>query len=101
MNYLDRLATEIRREVPPDRLPSGDTALLFRLYALLALAKGERVTAADVHDAWSAWILETNANHSSLRPYEELDSAAKVQDKPYVEAIHRIARQRLLRRPKA
>lgn len=73
MTYLDLAAEEIRRHVPEKALPDGDTELLFRLYAVLLLAKGADVTTADVHNAWSAWMQTTHPDHQSLRPFEELD----------------------------
>jgi hypothetical protein len=67
---------------------------LFILYAVLMRAKGESVTAADVHDAWAAWIMSTQAEHKSLVPFESLDPDVQQEDLPYVEAIHRAARRR-------
>ncbi|MGH8571720.1 MAG: DUF7701 domain-containing protein, partial [Gammaproteobacteria bacterium] len=43
VSYLDDLAAEIERQVPGEVLPDGETRSLFRLYALLALAKGRSV----------------------------------------------------------
>ncbi|MGH2783574.1 MAG: DUF7701 domain-containing protein, partial [Thermoleophilaceae bacterium] len=74
MSYLDELATEIERQVPADVLPDGDTRSLFRLYALLALAKGRAVNAVDVHHAWAAWMQERDPHHRSIKPFEELDA---------------------------
>lgn len=87
--YLDDLAARIRSEVPAEYLPDGDTSLLFRLYALLALAKGAEVTTEDVHNAWAAWMQERNPEHRSLRPFDALDAATREQDQPYVRAIRR------------
>ena len=93
MTYLDDLATEIGRHVPEDALPNGDTRSLFRLYALLALAKGSNVSAADVHNAWAAWMQEREPNHRSIKPYEDLDERTQASDDPYVEAIRTVASQ--------
>lgn len=94
MNYLDDLASRIRAEVPPSDLPHDDTRSLFRLYAVLLLAKGEGVSRADVHNAWSAWIADREGYHESLVPYEELPEATRAEDQPYVKAIHSVARAR-------
>jgi len=91
MNYLDELAGEIAKEISPDVLPSADTSRLFRLYALLVLAKGTDVTAVDVHDAWSVWMLELDPGHRSIRPFEELDADTQASDEPYVAAIKAVA----------
>ena len=41
-------------------LGAGDTTLLFCVYALLALAKGERTVLEDVRDAWAVWMSAQN-----------------------------------------
>lgn len=94
MNYLDDLAGRIRAEVPPRELPHDDTKSLFRLYAVLLLAKGEDVTRADVHNAWSAWTSDREENHESLVPFEELPPDLTAEDEPYVAAIRSVARSR-------
>ena len=94
MTYLDLAAEDIRRRVPEKVLPEGDTELLFRLYAVLLLAKGADVTTADVHNAWSAWMQTSHPDHQSLRPFEELDIETRAADEPYVEAIRAAARAR-------
>lgn len=98
MSYLDELATEIERQVPADVLPDGDTRSLFRLYALLALAKGRSVGAADVHNAWAAWMQERDPHHRSLKPFDELDAETQASYEPFVEAIRAVA-ERLERAP--
>jgi hypothetical protein len=90
MSYLDELAVRIRAEVPePQR---GENAMdLFRLYAVLALAKGESVDASDVHNAWAAWMQQREPDHESLRPFEELDEETQAADSPFVLAIRAVA----------
>lgn len=92
MSYLDDVARTIRVHVPDDVLPSGDLDSLFRLYALLALVKGEEVTAEDVHNAWAAWMQAAEPGHDSLRPFDELDGSTQAADDPYVDAIRNAAR---------
>ena len=92
MSYLDELAAQIKREVPAEMLPRYDTTLLFRLYALLLLAKGTAVTAPDVHNAWAIWMQETDPGHHAIRPFEELDSESQAADAPFVAAIKLVAR---------
>ena len=94
MNYLDELANEIERELQPDLIPSGETASLFRLYALLALVKGAEVSAKDVHDAWSVWMTDREPGHPSLRPFSDLDAETRKADEPFVAAIRAVAAQR-------
>lgn len=94
MNYIDDVAQAIRREVAPNLLPEGDTTSLFRLYAVLALARGTDVSLEDVHNAWSAWMSEREPTHEAIRPYEQLSSHLQREDRPFLEAIHKIARLR-------
>jgi hypothetical protein len=85
--YIDELARRIYDHVPGGAVPDGDTTDLFRAYAVLALAKGEDVTRADVHNAWVAWMLARDPAHASLIPFNELDPAVQAEDSPFVVAI--------------
>jgi hypothetical protein len=92
VSYLDKTAQAIRDAVPPDLLPDeDDLEQLFRLYAILARAKGQATTVSDVHDAWSAWMLGRGQEHESIRPYEELDSETRREDTPFLNAIRQVA----------
>ncbi|HST54469.1 MAG TPA: hypothetical protein VLJ42_01065 [Solirubrobacteraceae bacterium] len=88
-NYIDALAAEIRRHTPIDLVPDAaeDPALLFRLYALLALSKGDAVTTRDIHDAWAVWMAARGEAHESLVPFEQLSSATQAEDGPFVDAV--------------
>ena len=92
--YLDELAEAIRQAVPAEALPDGDTPSLFRMYAVLLLAKGEQVTRADVHNAWVAWMAGQDGDHESLVPFGDLDPDTQAEDSPYVAAIRAVARSR-------
>jgi hypothetical protein len=91
MTYLDTIADAIRAEVPERVIPDGDTGLLFRLYAVLALAKGADVSVADVHNAWAAWMTTIEPAHESIKPYDSLEGDVKREDRPFVDAIRRVA----------
>jgi hypothetical protein len=91
MNYLDAIADEIRAEVPDEAVPHKDTRDLFRLYAVLMLAKGEAVSRQDVHNAWVAWMSARGQMHSSMRPFAELLDDTKAEDSPFVRAIRSVA----------
>jgi hypothetical protein len=91
MTYLAELSAEIEQGVPSNLLPRGDTKLLFRLYALLALVKGADVTAADVHNAWAVWMEQQDPHHRSIRPFEELDIETQKADEPFATAIRAAA----------
>lgn len=98
MSYIDELAEEIRQEVREEDLSEADGAALFRVYAVLALAKGERAVLEDVHDAWAAWTAGRDPGHRSLRPFGELTDEVREYDRPYLDAIHAVARRRGLGR---
>lgn len=91
--YLATLASHIRARVPRDDLPEEDSYGLFLGYAVLLLAKGEDVTASDVHNAWVAWMAGREPTHEALVQYEQLDAEAAEMDKPFVQAIRAVARQ--------
>jgi len=95
MTYLDDLASEIERRIPRDLVPEVTSALLFRLYALLALVKGTAVTASDVHNAWAVWMREQDPDHRSIKPFEELDVEMQAFDDPFVLAIRVVAESRI------
>jgi hypothetical protein len=87
VTYLDELASRIEERVPRELRPREDARSLFRLYAVLALVKGRDVSAADVHNAWAAWMLARDPEHRSIRPFQELDPETQASDLPFVEAI--------------
>ncbi len=90
--YAAEIARQlVDRQVPADLLPGGDTRALFRLYAVLALAKGRAVEAADADNAWAAWMQERDPDHRSLKPFEELDPETQASDEPFAEAIRAVA----------
>lgn len=91
MTYLDRIADDIRVLVAPDLLPAEGLDALFRLYAVLALAKGRGVSASDVHNAWTAWMQDHRADHPALKPFAELDKETQALDEPFAEAIRTVA----------
>ena len=93
MTYLDRIAAEIRLLLKPDLLPREDLDALFRLYAVLALAKGADVSAVDVHNAWTAWMQDRWPEHPAIKPFDELDPATQALDEPFAQAIRTIGRR--------
>lgn len=97
MNYIDEMALDIFRRTEPEDVPSERDWLLYRVYAVLALGKGEAVTEEDVHNAWAAWAAQYEPEHRSLVPFGELPEVIQRLDEPYAEAIRaavRVARGR-------
>jgi hypothetical protein len=88
-DILDRLSHELA-----DLDPEGLDPDLVRLYALLALTKGADTTLRDVHDAWALWRTTTRPNHRSLVPFDELSADVQELDRPYRDAIARVATNR-------
>lgn len=93
MTYLDEIGAAISARLSPDELPQGDVESLMRLYAVLALAKGTRTTAEDVHNAWVAWMAGIDPGHDALRPFGELDQKTRDEDAPFLAAIRAVAEQ--------
>ena len=96
-SYLDKIATEIRKTAEPEAAENEDL-LLYRVYAVLLLAKGQKVSAEDVHNAWSVWACENEPNSKSLIPFQELSPSAQRKDSLYVEAIRKVAKHICLHR---
>lgn len=85
-NYIDTLAGDIGLIVPDCPLD------LLRLYALLALVKGDQVTLEDVHNAWAVWrAASAKPGHPALVPFGELARSVQELDSPYADAIRRVA----------
>ena len=92
--YIDRVV----------RLTGDKTGLkgenLVRLYALLALVKGDNVTLEDVHDAWAMDMNFKEKNppycyghdHKSIVPFDQLSVETQERDREYVEAIKEVAK---------
>ena len=93
MSYLDEVAAQVRAAAPESTLAEHDAQALFRLYAVLALVKGERTDAADVHHAWSAWKAERDPGNPDIRPFGDLDQPTRAADEPFAEAIRAVARR--------
>lgn len=85
MSYIDDLAEDIGLLVPD--CPHD----LLRLYALLALTVGDKVTMENVHDAWATWRSATKPAHPALVPFGELSPQVQALDHPYADAIRRVA----------
>lgn len=90
-SYLDRIAAEIRRTADPEAARTDEDLSLYRLYAILLLAKGQKVSAEDVHNAWAAWASEHEPAHRNLLPFGELSLRTQRKDLVYVNAIHDVA----------
>lgn len=94
MSYLDADAELIRSCLPVGTGVPEDSDDLFVLYAVLMRAKGEGTQAADVHDAWSAWMSRSDPDHESIRPYDQLAPSVQREDAPFLTAIRGAARAR-------
>ena len=93
MNYLDKIAAEIQRIADPGAIPPDGDLPLYRLYAVLLLAKGQDVTEEDVHNAWVAWASDHEPESRNLLPFKELSLHTQRKDELYVDAIHQVAQR--------
>jgi len=91
ITYIDEIASRIRDEIPMSSLPKEDSYGLFKIYAVLALGKGIAVTPEDVHNAWLAWMSESDPQNGALKPFPQLDSTVIIDDDLYVQAIRSVA----------
>ena len=97
VSYIDDIAQDIYTYAEGDwvyPISERSDADLYRIYAVLCLAKGQQTTARDVHNAWSAWTSSASPSHRSLIPFECLSTTVQALDMPYVQAIHRVAAER-------
>jgi hypothetical protein len=89
-SYIDKIAVEIRRSAEPNAASADEDLSLYRIYAVLLLAKGRDVTAEDVHNAWAAWASEHEPESWSLLPFKEIPIRVQCKDKYYVDVIHKV-----------
>jgi hypothetical protein len=87
MTYIQH-ALKVLNQASPGLDPD-----LAQLYVLLALTRGTRTTLRDVHDAWAVWRNNTRPDHPSLMPFDQLTREVQELDRPYMQAIHKTARQ--------
>ena len=92
MNYIERDAELIRQQIPDGTEIPVHSEVLFRAYAVLMRAKGANTRCEDVHDAWAAWISETDPDHEAARPFDQLDAETRSADAPFLQAIIQAAR---------
>lgn len=93
-SYVAEVARLIKLEaVGDDGVPLNAGPYFF--YAVLAFSKGQKATAEDVHDAWSAWKDHIGEAHPSLLPFNELSREVQQLDEPFMKAIHIVARKLL------
>jgi hypothetical protein len=91
MNYLQADAELIRNCLPKTTSVPDASEDLFLLYAVLMRVKGRATQAADVHDAWSAWMSRREPDHESIRPFDQLSPTVQAEDAPFLTAIRRAA----------
>lgn len=91
--YLDRIAAKIREHIPDERMPDGNVEELLHLYAVLLRSKGGDVTYSDVHDAWSAWMVQRDRDHAALVAYEDLPPDVREADRIFAKAVQRAAEE--------
>ncbi|OUS84916.1 hypothetical protein [Rhodococcus sp. NCIMB 12038] len=93
MNYIDRVAAMIEDTLDPSYRPDTHGADLYRLYAILALGQGINTRLADVHNAWSVWMITQNPEHPAIVPFDELSEEKQSEDAPFLDAIREVSSQ--------
>ena len=96
MNYIDDIAFLIYCKTVPKNAVidiSQEDWRLYRIYAVLCLAKGVETQNIDVHDAWSAWRSDTNPEHVSCIPFDDLPSRTQEMDIEYRDAIRQVSKE--------
>lgn len=64
---------------------------LLDFYGLLVLTVGKDCTQKHIHDAWSLWQNQTQPEHRSLIPFEELSREVQEFDEKYRVAVVEVA----------
>lgn len=90
MNYLDQLAAEIHARTESQPMEPYQWPL-YRIYAVLCLAKGAAITAEDVHNAWAAFATVQWPDSPWLVPYEALPEDVQHMDDPYAAVLREMA----------
>ena len=85
-NYIEQVREDLAKRI--DVEPA-----LLDLYALLAIVRGTQTTWEDVHDAWAVWRNQTQPDHQSIVPFEDLSKRVQAMDQEYAEAIKETARE--------
>lgn len=89
MDYITERAHRVFVLAHGGGVPTDGDIALYRMYAVLSFAKGTETTPRDVHDAWTAWIVDAYPEHRSAKPFDELSEDVQRMDALYVSAIHR------------
>ena len=89
MNYFEEIKERLRAELEWGKFRYE---ALLDLYTTLVFVTGEKTTLENVHDAWSAWQNKTEPKHRSLIPFAELTKEVQELDRPYAEAIIKVAK---------
>ena len=93
MTYIDEAGLQVRQVLRPGVPIPPEQKLLYQLYGLLMLTRGEDCTSKDVHDAWAVWAAQSRSDDPFLIPFEELPEEVQKLDNRYAAAIRMAAKQ--------
>lgn len=96
MTYVEEVRERLIAAFP--KLGEVKRKDLLDQYTLLVLIKGEEVTPADVHDAWSVRMSHIRPDHWSIVPFGELSQETQEKDAKYAVAIRAISRELVTRK---
>lgn len=88
MNYIQKVKNLLDDEL---KIRFTEYEGLLDGYALLVLTVGENCTNKHIHDAWSLWQNKREPEHRSLKPFNELTKEVQDLDKPYHQAVIKVA----------
>ncbi len=84
MNYINKIRLALDKEL---NMSDSEYEDLLDVYALLVLIVGENCTNEHIHDAWSVWQNNTDPEHRSLIPFNQLTKEVQDLDEPYRQAV--------------
>lgn len=93
--YIDEIAAEIFIEshktdkITFDELGEKEK-ILYRIYAVLCLAKGSTVSCGDVHNAWVVYTANDEPGHQYNIPFSRLPLEVQALDRSFMEAIRHV-----------
>ena len=89
MNYINKIRLALDKEL---NMSDSEYEDLLDVYALLVLIVGENCTNEHIHDAWSVWQNNTDPEHRSLIPFNQLTKEVQDLDEPYRQAVIKVAK---------
>jgi len=89
-NYFTKVMDKLAERLPD----CADNPVLLAAYAQLVLTAGSKTTLENVHDAWSAWRVNSDRpGHPDIVWFDELAPEVQEYDNMYREGIIAVAKE--------